>query len=474
MLFDSSLFIWFFLIVYVGFWLLHKRSGARTLWLLVASYLFYASWNWKFLGLIVFSTVVDFVLGKTIHQTEDPKTRKRWLWCSVAMNLGLLAYFKYTGFFLEISKDVANALGMQAQLPTLSILLPVGISFYTFQTMSYTIDIYRREIEPVKSFWKFALFVSFFPQLVAGPIVRAKDFLPQLHMRPIFESKSQNYGLYLIAIGLFKKVAIANTLSVNLVDRVFEQPQSYSALEVLLGVYGYAIQIYCDFSGYTDVAIGAALLLGFTLPANFDRPYASLDLQDFWRRWHISLSSWLRDYLYISLGGNRHGSWRTYFNLLMTMVLGGLWHGAGWNFLIWGILHGGVLALNRAFQRRMRHIKFFQDTPLWYDALCWFATFHFVCFAWIFFRSPTFDEAIMVLQSMTELTTDIPNITGWLALTLFGAMAVHLSPRVWEHRVRDWLIKTPVVVQAILLVLLAVLLSRIKGLDVVPFIYFQF
>lgn len=474
MLFDSSLFIWFFLIVFVGFWLLARRETARLLWLLTASYIFYASWNAKFLGLIVFSTVVDFFLGQAIHKATDKKKRLALLWTSVGVNLGLLGLFKYTGFFLQTIQDIADAATLGVQVPMLKLLLPVGISFYTFQTMSYTIDIYRGEIEPIKSPLKFALFVSFFPQLVAGPIVRARDFLPQLHQQPQFLPREHSYGLYLIALGLFKKVAIANYLSVNIVDRVFEQPQSYSALEVLLGVYGYAVQIYCDFSGYSDVAIGAALLLGFKLPINFNRPYASLDLQEFWRRWHISLSSWLRDYLYISLGGNRIGPSRTYINLLITMVLGGLWHGASWNFVIWGTLHGGVLAINRAFQRRVKNIAFFQLPPVWYKALCFFATFHFVCFAWIFFRAQDFSTAMRVLESMSELTFDLPNITWLIALAIFGPLILHLTPQLWEERVRDRLLDAPIVIQALLLVMLAILLNQIKGMDVVPFIYFQF
>lgn len=474
MLFDSSLFIWFFLIVFVGFWLLARRETARLLWLLTASYIFYASWNAKFLGLIVFSTIVDFFLGQAIHKATDKKKRLALLWTSVGVNLGLLGLFKYTGFFLQTIQDIADAATLGVQVPMLKLLLPVGISFYTFQTMSYTIDIYRGEIEPIKSPLKFALFVSFFPQLVAGPIVRARDFLPQLHQQPQFFAREHSHGLYLIALGLFKKVAIANYLSVNIVDRVFEQPQSYSALEVLLGVYGYALQIYCDFSGYSDVAIGAALLLGFKLPINFNRPYASLDLQEFWRRWHISLSSWLRDYLYISLGGNRIGPSRTYINLLITMVLGGLWHGASWNFVIWGTLHGGVLAINRAFQRRVKHITFFQQPPVWYKVLCFLATFHFVCFAWIFFRAQDFGTAIRVLESMTELTFDLPNITWLIALAIFGPLILHLTPQQWECRIRDKLLDAPIVIQALLLVMLAILLNQIKGMDVVPFIYFQF
>ena len=486
MLFDSSLYIWFLLIVFAGYWLLAPLATARTLWLLVASYGFYASWNAKFLGLIILSTAIDYGLGLALGRASDPKRRLALVWTSVGVNLGLLGLFKYTDFFLSTIQDLADAASLGVQVPLLKLMLPVGISFYTFQTMSYTIDIYRREIEPIRDPLKFALFVSFFPQLVAGPIVRAREFLPQLLRSPRLDVRQQQLGVYLIALGLIKKVAIANYLSINLVDRVFENPSAYSALEVLCGVYGYAMQIYCDFSGYSDVAIGSALLLGFKLPKNFDRPYAAADLQEFWRRWHLSLSTWLRDYLYISLGGNRRGLGRTYRNLILTMVLGGLWHGASWNFVIWGALHGGALALNRAWQARAQarprergREREHERGRSWGSqgmrrAVGIVATFHFVCFAWIFFRAQDFGAALDVLRAMTELTVDSPNLSPTLALVLFGSLALHLSPTRLEQTARAALLKTPIFIQALLLVCVAIALNKVKGSDVVPFIYFQF
>ncbi len=476
MLFDSALFLWFFAAVYLIAWALFERLTARTLWLLGASYLFYGSWNAKYLLLIILSSAIDYALGRKLGQSDDLRVRRTLLWSSVVMNLGMLGVFKYFNFFSSSISASLAALGVEVSTLRLDILLPVGISFYTFQTMSYTIDIYRRELEPVKRPIDFALFVAFFPQLVAGPIVRARDFLPQLLTRPTFLAREHMMGIYLIAGGMFKKVAIANYLSVNLVDRVFETPHVYSSLEVLCGIYGYALQIYCDFSGYSDVAIGAALMLGFRLPENFDRPYQATNLQEFWRRWHISLSTWLRDYLYISLGGNRGGGWRTYRNLALTMVLGGLWHGASWNFVIWGALHGGALAAHRKYREWMRGRPTLDalTRTRWFKGGALVATFHFVCLAWVFFRAQTLPEAMAVLEALGPLSHDAGNISATLWLVLVGALGWHLTPRLWALRLREGFIRLPTALQALLLVTLTIALARVKGIDVVPFIYFQF
>lgn len=358
LLFNSARFLVLFLVAYGIFLALHRRIFARTLYLFLFSVYFYYLSSGVYFWLLLLSTLINFGLGHLLEITEEKWKRKLWITLSVVFNLGILGYFKYTNFFIDTANQISgNAWDFQR------IFLPVGISFYTFQVMSYTIDIYRRKIRSLsadirgpkawgRALVDFAFFVSFFPQLVAGPIVRAADFLPQIR-QPLSLSREQMGQAFLLIIGgLFKKAVISDYISVNFVDRVFDNPGLYSGLENLLASYGYAIQIYCDFSGYSDMAIGLALLMGFQLPENFRTPYQSASIQDFWRRWHISLSTWLRDYLYISLGGNRQGRFRTYVNLMITMLLGGLWHGASWVFVIWGGLHGMALAMDRFFSNK--------------------------------------------------------------------------------------------------------------------------
>ncbi|HEY0251289.1 MAG TPA: MBOAT family O-acyltransferase, partial [Kofleriaceae bacterium] len=320
----------------------HRTLG-RVIVLFVASGLFYQAWAvampgpYRYLlALLLFTIVLDYYLGIWIENSDDPLVRKVLVIVSLVSNLGILFYFKYS-FFFHITAH--------------QLILPAGISFHTFQSLSYTIDVYRRELKATRSPIRFATFVLFFPQLVAGPIVRAQDLLPQLSDLPTLQLEKATRGLFRIVVGLFKKIALADTLAIAIVDRVFEHPSHFSSIEVLAGVYGYAFQIYLDFSAYSDIAIGSAEVLGFDLPENFRTPYRSANLQEFWRRWHISLSTWLRDYLYIALGGSRGAAWRTYFNLAATMLLGGLWHGASWTFVVWGGLHGFGLAITRFFQR---------------------------------------------------------------------------------------------------------------------------
>ena len=485
MLFNSFEYIAFFLIVYALYWAFAHYAALAMRLLLAASLLFYGCWNPYYLILIIGSSLLDFWAGGRIGQTDDPKVRKRYLLTSIIYNLGVLGVFKYFNFFMQSFDDLVTQLDLidlfiinDLYLPggRLTALLPVGISFFTFQSMSYTIDIYRRELEPVKSFTHYLLFVSFFPQLVAGPIVRARDLLPQLLARPSVSAEMSGRGLYLIALGVFKKVAIADPLAINLVDRVFTTPGNYSGLESLIGVYGYALQIYCDFSGYSDVAIGSALLLGFTFPDNFRTPYQSRDLQEFWRRWHISLSSWLRDYLYISLGGNRNGRVRTYVNLSLTMLLGGLWHGAGWNFLIWGALHGFALALLRYWQEESVDFTAYQALRkrLWWRVLGVVITFHYVCFAWVFFRAPTFGEASAVLSQIASGGVSLLNIHESVAWTLVAGFALHFTPHKLFQSALNTFIRLPAPAQAVALFGFALLLKRLAVSEVVPFIYFQF
>ena len=471
--------------VYTLYWAFAHHARIAMGLLLGASLLFYACWNPYYLFLIINSSLVDFITGGILDRTEDPIKRKRLMILSVTYNLGVLGIFKYFNFFMQSFDDVVThwelwdyfMLG-ELYLPggRLAALLPVGISFFTFQSMSYTIDIYRGQLKPVKSFSHYLLFVSFFPQLVAGPIVRARDLLPQLLLRPPVSKEMSGRGLYLVLLGLFKKIAIADYLAINIVDRVFTTPQGYSGIECLLGTYAYAIQIYCDFSGYSDIAIGSALLLGFSFPDNFRTPYQSKNLQEFWRRWHISLSSWLRDYLYISMGGNRKGPIRTYINLLMTMVLGGLWHGAGWNFIIWGILHGGALALHRLWHEKGAHVEWYQQVKdtRWWTILSLITTFNYVCFAWIFFRAPTFSEATHVIYQTLMGGLGLVNINFHLAVILLLGFILHACPQ--------WLFNKTVInfthlkpfPQAIVLFMSALVIRQLAVSEAVPFIYFQF
>jgi D-alanyl-lipoteichoic acid acyltransferase DltB (MBOAT superfamily) len=336
--------------------------------------------------------------------------------------------------------------------------------------MSYTIDVYRRQIAPAKRYLDYLLFVCFFPHLVAGPIVRPSQMLPQLEKEPVYDGTSQMRGLYLIATGLAKKMIIGDTLSLILVNRVFDNPERFSGLEALFAVYGYAVKIYADFSGYTDVALGSALLFGYELPQNFDAPYTARNLQDFWRRWHITLSTWLRDYLYIPLGGSRGNTWLTYRNLLLTMVLGGLWHGASWNFVIWGALHGVALAAVRAWQRARGERE---GTPVT-RAMSIFFTFHYVCFAWIFFKAKTFGHATLLIQRIASGGFGTTNLPLKAVLLIALAMAFHFLPKKIDLRVRDVFIRSPVLVQGIVLAAAAMGIHVASTVKPEPFIYGQF
>lgn len=375
MLFASFDFLLFILPVLAIWWLLVERPVARTVFIVLASYFFYAASSkppsgalpphWAFAGLLVFSTFLDYFVSNRIHALDpgldDPNTAERarrqrnaWLTVSLVGNLGLLGYFKYTNFFIEAFVDVANAFGAGWVAPHLDLILPIGISFYTFQTLSYTIDVWRRQLTPERDFLRFAMFVVFFPQLVAGPIVRASEFLPQLHQRKTLTRTEVDEALFRIFKGLVKKVVLGDWIAASFTDVVFDTPQDYTSLENLLALYGFTLQIYADFSGYSDIAIGTARLLGFTIPENFDRPYQARNLGEFWRRWHMTLSTWLRDYLFFPLGGSKGSSGRTYFNLWLTMFLVGMWHGASWNFVIYSNLHGAAMVFNRWNRERRK------------------------------------------------------------------------------------------------------------------------
>jgi D-alanyl-lipoteichoic acid acyltransferase DltB (MBOAT superfamily) len=402
LLFNSLAFLVFFpafLVAYLA------TRGAVRLWLtLVASYFFYAWWDWRLLPLLWFQTGLDFFVARLLHRMPATGPRRRLLAVSLGSNLLLLAFFKYFHFGVESARGLAHLLGFELPEVTLSILLPVGISFYTFQSMSYVIDVYRGEVEPEPSLLRFATAVAMFVHLVAGPIVRARHLLPQLRSDRPFDAEIATAGFEQALWGFFKKIAVADSLA-PLVDAQFASPALHDGMSLLLAVYFYAFQIYCDFSGYTDIALGCAKILGYDLGVNFDRPYFSTSFRDFWRRWHISLSSWLRDYLYVSLGGNRRGSARTYANLLLTMLIGGLWHGASWTFVAWGALHGGYLVVERALEPSLGRAVAALRAPRWLVRLAsGLFVFHAVCFAWIFFRAQSFTVAAEVISGIATRT----------------------------------------------------------------------
>jgi alginate O-acetyltransferase complex protein AlgI len=462
MIFTEFRFLGFFAIAFGVHWALRSQR-ARKLWLLACSYVFYGAWDWRFLGLILFSSLLDYGIGAALGRTDDRRARKRWIVLSCAVNLGLLATFKYLDFFVESGARFAQALGIDANASQLGLVLPVGISFFTFQSMSYTIDVYRRELAPVRSLLDFLLFVAFFPQLVAGPIVRAVDFLPQLARPRSFDEVRVRACLTLFLVGFVKKACVGDNV-VALVDPYFAQPEAYSALGAWTGILLYAVQIYCDFSGYSDMAIATAGLLGYQLRLNFDYPYLATSIRGFWRRWHVSLSTWLRDYLYIPLGGNRGPRAFGYRNLMLTMLLGGLWHGAGWNFVVWGGLHGLALIVQRETERRGLRL------PAW---LGWALTFWWVCLAWIFFRSPTLAQAWIAVRSFVLF--DGPGALDWgfAPLATLAALAVahwigstHAVARASERMPR-W-------AYAVALGLVAPLALAFMNGAVQPFIYFQF
>jgi len=487
MLFNSALYGAFLIATYAVFWLFARQRLARTLFLVLASYgfYFYGTWDaateqdvpfgpfgWSVLCLAVIflGSSLDFWIGRALGRTESPRLRKALLLTSIVYYLGVLSVFKYFNFAVDSFAAALLALGVHVKTTHLRLVLPFGISFFTFETMSYTIDVYRREFPPAKRYLDYLLFVCFFPHLVAGPIVRPRSMLPQFAEDPPADPDMQARGLWLIATGLAKKIAIGDTLSVNLVGRVFDNPERFSSLEILIGVYAYAVQIYCDFSGYTDVAIGSALLFGYRLPENFNAPYTAQNLQDFWHRWHISLSSWLRDYLYIPLGGSRGSSWKTYRNLMLTMLLGGLWHGASWNFVIWGGLHGLGLAGTRMWQRSHGAEK----GTLLVRALCVVATFHFVCLAWVFFRAPSFAHATLVLGRITRHSLGYANLAPKVLLVLAGGFVLHWVPNAWAERARELFVRTPAAVQGLLLAAAAYGIHLAASAKAQPFVYGQF
>ena len=452
-------------------WLLSNKGQWRIYALLLASYLFYASWNLKYLALIFLSSSMDYFLGSKLARESRSRYRKLLLGFSLVVNLGILCTFKYFNFFVAEITDFLVQVGIRVTRPELNVLLPVGISFYTFQTLSYTIDIYRKKLEPAKSYFNYLLFVSFFPQLVAGPIVRASVLLPQLARRPKLTVEQGSVALYRIGIGLVKKIAIADFLGAHLVDPVFSNPEMYSSIETLVAAYAYSFQIYADFSAYSDIAIGSAALLGVNIPENFNLPYRSTNLREFWQRWHISLSTWLRDYLYIPLGGSRGSRFRTYVNLMITMVLGGLWHGAATTFLAWGAIHGLCLVGTRIFQRARPRAE--RTTPL-LKAIKVLLTFHLVTAAWVFFRSSSFESAFQLFSSIFVFDLGYVNLSLPVVIVLTVALLTHWFPKVWVERLRSLFVALPAPLQAATIVGAVLAVQQLAQTEVEPFIYFQF
>ena len=472
--FASIHFLVFFTVVY-GLYRVLPRGWQNWL-LLGASYYFYGAWDWRFLSLILLSTLLDFFLGKAIHASESARQRRRLLSISLLVNLGVLGFFKYFGFFTDSLVTLLGSAGLQPDWRTLNIILPIGISFYTFQTLSYTIDIYRRKLAPVDHLPDFALFVAFFPQLVAGPIERASHFLPQVMAKRTVTFDQTARGCFLILFGLFKKVAIANGVAGS-VDAIYNSTGVVGTLDIILATYLFAIQIYCDFSGYSDIARGISKLLGFDLMVNFDTPYFAVNPSDFWRRWHISLSTWLRDYLYIPLGGNRQGTGKTYRNLMITMVLGGIWHGAAWNFVYWGVYQGAILCLHRFIAGAKPAIKPVRNMG---DALRKAVMiglfFQVIAYGWLLFRASSWSQIVAfsdrlffhpVWSSVTIPTPPLAAIAGIL-LMIGIDLAHYLAGSATFYR--RWPIQIKTALYSFLWVVLLMGLSNTSS----TFIYFQF
>ncbi|MDT8340408.1 MAG: MBOAT family protein [Longimicrobiales bacterium] len=463
--FVSIQFAAFFVAVLVVYWSLPRR--AQHVLLLLASYLFYAAWDWRFLSLIVVSTLVDFLSGSRIHNASSAKRKRLWLGLSLLVNLGILGYFKYANFFLESLQALAFSAGWHLSVPTLQIILPVGISFYTFQTLSYSLDIYLGRLTPSRSIIEFGAFVAFFPQLVAGPIVRAREFLFQLEERRRFDPAQFERGAIRFLTGFFKKAVIADNLAIMVVDPVFAAPGDYGTGTLWLAAVAYSVQIYADFSGYSSMAIGCAAMLGFDLPENFRFPYLARDFSDFWRRWHMTMSRFFRDYVYIPLGGSHGSAWRTRSNLAATTVVSGLWHGASWTFVVWGGLHGVFIMVTHVLRSDGR------SRGLLGGGIGWMLTFMGVLFAWILFRSPTFGDAAVFLDGLWGREGTVIAPTPLILVLLAAAVVDHLAGLALE-RAPDLSARIPPPLKAAWCVGLIVFAYHAMPRAANPFIYFQF
>ncbi len=480
MLFNSIDFALFFPIVFIVYWILSKHLKARNAFVLLSSYVFYGWWDWRFLFLIAFSSIVDFIVGQQLHKTEKKGKRKRILLISLFVNIGLLVYFKYTNFFIESFVESFRLFGAEIESTTLNIILPVGISFYTFQTLSYTIDIYRKQLEPTKDILAFFAFVSFFPQLVAGPIERASHLLPQFFKTHKFDYQMIKSGLLLMAWGLFKKMVIADRAAI-LANQVYNDLGLYQGYEVVIATLCFALQIYCDFSGYSDIAIGAGKTLGFDLMRNFDSPYFSTSITEFWRRWHISLSTWFRDYVYIPLGGSRLGEFKTYLNLFIVFLVSGLWHGAAITFVIWGAIHGVIIVLEKATSKLRKQV--FERSNYLKTLIGLPVTFTIVCVSWVFFRANSFSDSVLVfknamLPSMSESIFNL-GLNEREFKVLLVAIVVLIIKDLFDRR-DSWIVKLHhqffvLRWMSYILIALSIIYYGVYGSEeAAEFIYFQF
>lgn len=486
----TRFYFWaFFAVVMAGYSVIYKKKTPRNAYLFILSLFFYYKSSGYYYSLLIFSTVTDFYIGKIIYALDNKLKRKLFLILSVFINLSVLSYFKYSYFFIDNFNYLFNTDFHAVNYFNLwanqfaggdfdidKIILPVGISFFTFQTISYTVDIYRRKIEPVKNIFDFGFYVSFFPQLVAGPIVRASEFIPQLYKEYKVSRYEFGFAVFMIMNGLIKKLFISDYIAVNLIDRVFSNPMTYSGFENLIALYAYSMQVYADFSGYTDIAIGVALLMGFRLPVNFNSPYKALHLGDFWRRWHISLSTWLKDYLYIPLGGNRHGEFRTNINLMITMLLGGLWHGASWQFVIWGGLNGIGLLVYKQW-RKISPFRGNHSWPVRFYAI--FLTFNFITFTRIWFRSETMAKANQMINQIVfafdsskiiEIIIAYKNILGLLIF----AFVIHWLSVSFKDKYKNMFIESPYWLMGLIVVIIVFVIYQFQTFDLQPFIYFAF
>jgi alginate O-acetyltransferase complex protein AlgI len=473
MYFGSIDYFIFIIVVFLCYWRMKRKS--QNLFLLFASYFFYGYWDWRFLSLIFISTTIDFISGNQIYQSVSKFDRKKWLMISLVVNLGLLGYFKYVNFFADSFIDMANTIGWHVSSVTLNITLPVGISFYTFQSLSYTLDIYRGRLKPSKSFIDFAAFVAFFPQLVAGPIVRAKEFIFQLEDKRLFRGDDLQAGSIRFLIGYLKKAFIADTLAIQLVDPIFSNPGNYSSSSLAIGLLGFSVQVYCDFSGYSDMAIGSARILGFRLPENFKYPYLAKNFSEFWNRWHLTMGRFFRDYLYIPLGGNHGSSIRWIINLSITWLLIGLWHGASWIYVTWGALHGFFILLNHFIAKFKNEFtvsgKSYHSINL---ILSWTFTQLFLCLISGYFRLPDMNSGTIYLKGLLENGGQANIIlTPFIIIAFILFTIEHLYG--WlnekEFKLR---VKIPETAEAIVYIVMIVFLYHSVQDRIIPFIYFQF
>lgn len=468
MLFNTIDFLIFFCLVYSAYLILPHKG--QNILLLVASYYFYGSWDWRFLSLLLLSTGVDYALAIAIDRSDDPRRRRFYLIISMCVSLGVLGFFKYFNFFAESLQLLLARVGWSVDLWHLNVILPWGISFYTFQTMNYTIDVYRRHLRAERHFPNFALFVAFYPHLVAGPIMRASDLLPQVQQPRVVTAHGIRQGLWLVLWGLFQKMVIADNLAIIADAHYAGAPKGWSG--AWLGTYAFAFQILCDFSAYSDIARGVGQLMGFNLMRNFRNPYFALNPSDFWRRWHISLSTWLRDYLYIPLGGNRRGRARTYINLMITMLLGGLWHGASWTFVAWGLYHGLLLAVHRFVTGEDQAPRRRSGV---YRLLCMLAMFHLTCLGWVFFRAHSFSQAWQFLGALAGPSGwDLNALNDALILGLLVLPVLAMQALMEVRNDLYAALKLSLIPRAMIYAALVVSILLFANTGSQAFIYFQF